>query len=177
MPCIEENVDYHSFSRCTFCWPCNFRNGTQDFGIIICTHSQPSTIFVITKCIPGTDLSGFFLSLLSISCFYFLSILSPIAFLESPSSNLFTTVHRIGENEMFSDLADFKEAKNMPLIMISWPCCQQNVAKSTDIYDGTSGKSFIIIVYTSPSPEHFSSCKEVDYRKWHLKINQWRYPS
>lgn len=76
------------------------------------------------KCIPGTDLSGVFLSWLSISCFYFLSILSPIAFLESPSSNLFTTVHRIRENEMFSDLADFKEAKNMPLIMISWPCCQ-----------------------------------------------------
>lgn len=76
------------------------------------------------KCIPGTDLSGVFLSWLSISCFYFLSILSPVAFLESPSSNLFTTVHRIRENEMFSDLADFKKAKNMPLIMISWPCCQ-----------------------------------------------------
>lgn len=161
----------NSFNRCTFCWPCNFKNGPRIWN----NHMQTWRAINCScyMCIPDTDLSGFFLSLLSISCFYFLSILSPIAFLESPSSNLFTTVHRIRENEMFSDLADFKEAKNM----ISWPCCQQSVAKSTDIYDGTSGKSFIIIVYTSPSPEHFSSCKEVDYRKWHLKINQWRYPS
>lgn len=93
------------------------------FGIIICTHGGPSTILVICASQALTYL-GVFLSWLSISCFYFWSILSPVAFLESPSSNLFTTVHRIRENEMFSDLADFKEAKNMPLIMISWPCCQ-----------------------------------------------------
>lgn len=123
MPCIEENVDYLIPSAdAHFAGPVTSKMDTGFWDNHMYTFIAFN--YFCYKCIPGTDLSGFFLSWLSISCFYFLSILSPIAFLESPSSNLFTTVHRIRENEMFSDLADFKEAKNMPLIMISWPCCQ-----------------------------------------------------
>lgn len=109
--------------RCTFCWPCNFKNGPGIWNNHMYTWRAINYSCYICASQALTYLGGF-LSWLSISCFYFLSIFFPVAFLESPSSNLFTTVHRIRENEMFSDLADFKEAKNMPLKMISWPCCQ-----------------------------------------------------